>query len=293
MRTAEQPDRSGTRGCAVRVRGLNKTYGSLGARRQVLKSVDLTVERGEMVALIGASGSGKSTLLRHIAGLAIADRESGAVELMGRPLQADGRLMPGTRKLRAEVGMVFQQFNLVGQLSLLANVLLGLLGRVPAWRGSLGLFTRQEKLKALEALARVGIAEYAAQRASTLSGGQQQRAAIARTMVQRASVILADEPIASLDPESARRVMDSLARLNRQSGVTIIVCLHQVDYALRYCARAVAMFDGRIVFDGRSDQLTPAFLREIYGSDSEELCISSGAASLGGLDGLAPAWGAA
>ena len=143
--------------------------------------------------------------------------------------------------MRRKVGVVFQQFNLVGRLSVLSNVLIGHLGRIPAWRGTLGLFTGEEKERARDALARVGIPEVAWQRASTLSGGQQQRAAIARSLVQRSSILLADEPIASLDPASARRVMDVLADVNRDQGITCVVSLHQVEYARRYCRRTVAL----------------------------------------------------
>jgi len=170
--------------------------------------------------------------------------------------------------------VVFQQFNLVGRLSLLTNVVLGVLGRIPAWRGALGWFTRSERMQAMEAMHRVGIGQYATQRASTLSGGQQQRAAIARAMVQRAEIILADEPIASLDPEAARRVMETLSRINHDDGITVVVSLHQVDFAIRFCPRTIALNQGRIVYDGPSTALTPHFLRELYGAQSEELILA-------------------
>jgi phosphonate transport system ATP-binding protein len=169
--------------------------------------------------------------------------------------------------------VIFQQFNLVGRLSLLTNVAIGALGRMPAWRGALGLFTRAEKLLAMDAMRRVGIAQHATQRASTLSGGQQQRAAIARALVQQAQLILADEPIASLDPEAARRVMDNLAQVNREDRITVVVALHQVQYAIAYCPRTVALRGGRVVYDGPSAALTPPFLRELYGAESEELLL--------------------
>jgi len=145
--------------------------------------------------------------------------------------------------------------------------LLGCLGRMPRWRGSLGLFNTEEKQFAMESLARVGLADLAAQRASTLSGGQQQRVAIARALTQRAEVILADEPIASLDPESARKVMEILADINRRDGKTVVVTLHQVDYAMRYCPRAVALKGGRIHYDGRGSDLSSQFLNDLYGAD--------------------------
>ncbi|MCY1539191.1 Phosphate-import ATP-binding protein PhnC [compost metagenome] len=147
------------------------------------------------------------------------------------------------------------------------NVLLGCLGRMPRWRGSFGLFNAEEKSRAMAALERVGLADLAMQRASTLSGGQQQRVAIARALCQRAEVILADEPIASLDPESARKVMEILADINHQDGKTVVVTLHQVDYAMRYCQRAVALKGGRIHFDGPTAGLNPNFLNDLYGAD--------------------------
>lgn len=152
---------------------------------------------------------------------------------------------------------------------------------MPRWRGSLGLFSAEQKRQALEALARVGLADFAGQRASTLSGGQQQRVAIARALTQKAEVILADEPIASLDPESARKVMDILADINRHDGKTVVVTLHQVDYALRYCPRAVALKGGRILFDGSSEHLSEGFLNELYGAEGDTPLLFSDRARRG------------
>ncbi len=264
-------------GPAIEVNGLSKTF----RKHRALNNVTLSVDRGEMVALIGASGSGKSTLIRLISGLERGDRNaatsaqgnSGQIRVLGSMVQDGGKLDGNIRKLRARIGVIFQQFNLVNRLSLLTNVVLGVLGRIPSWRGTLGLFTREEKLTAMEALQRVGMDQYAAQRASTLSGGQQQRGAIARALMQGAEVLLADEPIASLDPESARRVMENLARINREDGITVVVSLHQVAYAMRYCPRTVALRAGEVVYDGPSEALTPNFLRELYGADSEELVM--------------------
>lgn len=265
---------------AIQVSGLNKTFGRGNARLRALRDIDLEVAPGEMVALIGASGSGKSTLLRHIAGLIPGDRDQGVglIEVHGRQVQKNGRVYRGKRHERADTGFIFQQFNLVERLTVLTNVCLGLLGRIPANRGSLAWFSRKEKLAAMEALDRVGMARFAAQRASTLSGGQQQRVAIARALVQRARLVLADEPIASLDPASSKRVMQALAAIN-QSGISVIVSLHQVAYAARYCPRTLAMRDGGIVYDGTSSALTPDFLTELYGEDSEELILGHRSAS--------------
>jgi phosphonate transport system ATP-binding protein len=257
----------GTTAHAIRVAGLTKTYG----KRKALDDVHLSIEPGEMVALIGASGSGKSTLLRHVAGLVVSDSGSCCVEVLGGPLQRNGRLDRNIRNTRTRLGFIFQQFNLVGRLPVITNVLTGTLGRLPQWRSLLGLFNRAERQLAVDALTRVGIAETAWQRASTLSGGQQQRAAIARTLVQQASIILADEPIASLDPESSRRVMETLARINAEDRTTVVVSLHQVDFAVRYCPRTVALKQGRVVYDGPSAALNHQLLRELYGTEAAEL----------------------
>ena len=254
---------------ALHIQQLNKHFAN---GKHALRDINLTVQRGEMVALIGASGSGKSTLLRHVAGLVVADSASESlIEVDGRCVQQGGRIHRDIRQVRSQVGFVFQQFNLVDRLPVLMNVLVGLLHRTPRWRGWLRLFRPQERALALEALARVGIADCHAQRASTLSGGQQQRAAIARTLVQGAKVVLADEPIASLDPESSRKVMDILARINREDGSTVIVSLHQVDVAIKYCPRVVALHQGRVVYDGTSAALTPELLRELYGVQADEI----------------------
>ncbi|UOM34146.1 phosphonate ABC transporter ATP-binding protein [Acuticoccus sp. I52.16.1] len=254
---------------SVRVAQLSKTFGG----QKALNRISLSVESGEMVALIGASGSGKSTLIRHIAGLVRGDSGDGEIAIGERVMQQRGRLAADAKAIRRGVGVVFQQFNLVNRLAVMTNVLVGLLGQMPQWRGTLGLFTRDEKSTALAALDRVGIAHTAGRRASTLSGGQQQRAAIARALVQKASVILADEPIASLDPASAKTVMEALATINRDEGITILVSLHQVEYARRYCPRTIALRDGEIAFDGPSTALTPAFLKELYGEASDELVL--------------------
>ncbi|MGN6526074.1 MAG: phosphonate ABC transporter ATP-binding protein [Burkholderiaceae bacterium] len=257
---------------AIAVRQLRKTFANAAAAAPALRDVDLQVRRGEMVALLGASGSGKSTLLRHLNGLHCADGGSASrVEVLGREVQSGGRLARDLRAPRSRVAVVFQQFNLVDRLPVMTNVLAGALHRLPLWRGVLRRFPRAELERAADALARVGIARCAWQRASTLSGGQQQRAAISRALVQGAELILADEPIASLDPEASRRVMQLLADVNRELGVTVMVSLHQVDFAFAFCPRTVALHEGRVVFDGPTRDLTPARLRELYGAQSDEL----------------------
>ena len=237
---------------AISVTGLRKTFG----KRKALDGVDLVIAPGEIVALIGASGSGKSTLLRHLSGFIAGDKDGGEVRIMGELIQKNGRIADDVRRVRSQIGFVFQQFNLVGRLTLLTNVLTGQLHRIPNHRSLLKLFSRRERELGLNALAEVG---------------QQQRAAIARALVQGARVVLADEPIASLDPESSRKVMEILTRVNRDHGCAVLVSLHQVDIALRYCPRIVAMRDGRIVFDGPVEQVSAEFLRELYCCDPEML----------------------
>lgn len=250
---------------AVEVNKLTKRFSSCCA----LNDVSISVKHGEMVALLGASGSGKSTLLRHLPGFVAAD--SGEVSILGLQAQAGGRIAPDIRKVRSQIGFVFQQFNLVNRLPVITNVLIGLLHRMPWWRSMLMRFSISERQQALEALISVGIEQTAWQRAATLSGGQQQRAALARCLVQGAKFILADEPIASLDPESSRKVMELLAKINREHGSTVLVSLHQVEFAIKYCPRTIALNAGRVIFDGPSSSLTPALLGELYGSDARNL----------------------
>ncbi|MDU7959627.1 MAG: ATP-binding cassette domain-containing protein [Escherichia coli] len=218
----------------IRVEKLAKTFN----QHQALHAVDLNIHHGEMVALLGPSGSGKSTLLRHLSGLITGDKSVGShIELLGRTVQREGRLARDIRKSRAHTGYIFQQFNLVNRLSVLENVLIGALGSTPFWRTCFSWFT-----------------------------GEQQRVAIARALMQQAKVILADEPIASLDPESARIVMDTLRDINQNDGITVVVTLHQVDYALRYCERIVALRQGHVFYDGSSQQFDNERFDHLYRS---------------------------
>ena len=253
---------------AFQLHAVTKTYGA----RRALDGVSLTVKRGEMLALIGPSGSGKSTLLRALNALVVIDNDSrGRVEAFGEVVQAGGRVSDHIRKLRTRIGFIFQQFNLVDRISLYGNVALGLLGRQPAWRGLIGFWPKAEAQGVMAALQRMGVADYAGQKASTLSGGQQQRGAIARAVVQRAEAVLADEPVAALDPVSARKVMELLRDLNQKDGLAVVVTLHQVDYAMRYCPRVVALKSGKVVYDGPSEGLDMARLTDIYGPEIQDV----------------------
>lgn len=251
---------------AIAVNSLSKTFD-----QRVLDGVSFSVSPGEFVALIGPSGSGKSTLMRHLSGLVVGDKNGNTVQVLGNPIQADGKLMKTVRRARQHIGCIFQQFNLVNRLSVLQNVLIGLLGRIPSWRGYCAYFTHEEKCRAMQALQRVGMEHLAAQKAGTLSGGQQQRVAIARALMQDADVILADEPIASLDPKSARVVMDMLKEINEKDGKTVVVTLHQVGVARKYCKRMIALREGRLYFDGDREDLTNERLLELYGGDVSEM----------------------
>lgn len=255
---------------AIRIVRATKSF---NRRTKALNGVNASIGVGECVGLLGASGSGKSTLLRSICGLERLDGKDSAVELFGKSLQTGGDLSPDIRELRRQTGIIFQQFNLVGRMDVMRNVLTGLLPRMPLWRSLTARFTRDEQLQALQALESVGLADYAFQRASTLSGGQQQRAAVARALLQGASILLADEPVSALDPESARRVMDLLHHLNRTKGMTLVVSLHNVAMARRYCDRIIALRDGELVFDGLPMELDDTKLRHLYGASTDELLM--------------------
>jgi phosphonate transport system ATP-binding protein len=266
LSTASSVSMTSAAAAVASVKDVSKTFGA----RKALNGVSVEVGAGEMVALIGPSGSGKSTLLRSITGLQSIDPGKGTITVFGEVVQKNGRTTGATRAARQKLGMIFQQFNLVGRLSLFSNVMLGALGRIPGWKGLLGVWPSEDKQRAMAALHRVGVSDYAAQRANTLSGGQQQRGAIARAMVQGAKAILADEPVASLDPVSARKVMELLVELNKRDGFGVIVTLHQVDYAIRYCDRVIALKAGQIVYDGPSTGLDTKQLIDIYGPEFED-----------------------
>ena len=265
---------------AIDIQSLKKSFHhrfSIKPDSVALNEINLTIQPGEMVALIGASGSGKSTLIRHISSLVLADKHShSCIQVNGQTVQQAGALTSNVRDLRAQVSLIFQQFNLVGRLPVITNVLTGMLHRLPLWRTLLQYFKVEEQQLALQALDRVGILHCAQQRASTLSGGQSQRAAIARAIVQKAKIILADEPIASLDPESSRVVMElltemKLTEMNQKDQCTVVVALHQINIAKKYCKRTIALRGGSVVFDGPTNQLTPQLLRDLYGSQVNEI----------------------
>jgi phosphonate transport system ATP-binding protein len=247
--------------------GVTKRYGDVRA----VDSVSLTIDSGEMVGIIGRSGAGKSTLLRLMNRL--ADPTQGEITFAGSEIgRIRGREL---RRWRSRCAMIFQQFNLVNRLDVLTNVLIGRL----AHRGTLPSlfkhFNRAEKVMALKALHRLDMAPQALQRADSLSGGQQQRVAIAKVLVQEPEMVLADEPIASLDPHNASKVMGALKTINEEDGITVICNLHHLNTAKSYCRRILGMAHGRIVFDGTPEALTLAEIRQIYGTEGEKEDIQS------------------
>ena len=245
----------------LEIEGLTCRFGGVTAVDQV----SLAVPQGQMVGIIGRSGAGKSTLLRLINRM--AEPSAGRIRFEGREVAA--LRGAGLRDWRTGCAMIFQQFNLVQRLDVLTNVLVGRLnhrqGAVSRLGALLGHFTAAERAMALAVLDRFDLLGTALQRAETLSGGQQQRVAICRALLQEPRLILADEPIASLDPGNARTVMDALAQVNRRDGITVLVNLHHLDTAREYCTRIVAMQAGRVVFDGLPAELTPAAITRIYG----------------------------
>jgi phosphonate transport system ATP-binding protein len=241
----------------LELRSLTKEFGG----RRAVDSVSLAIPQGQMVGIIGRSGAGKSTLLRMINRL--AEPSAGSILAQGREVTAlTGREL---RAWRRECAMIFQQFNLVERLDVITNVLIGRLNYHATLPALFKRFSAAERAMAIKALDRLDMAQAALQRAGTLSGGQQQRVAIARALVQSPRILLADEPIASLDPRNAGIVMDALRRINREDGITVICNLHTLDTARNYCDRIVALAKGIVVFDGPPAALTDAKAAELYG----------------------------
>ena len=246
--------------------GLTKKFGNLKA----VDSVSIEVPEGQMIGIIGRSGAGKSTLLRTINRL--GDATSGAIFFGEGDNAIDVNALKGRalREWRAHCAMIFQQFNLVPRLDVITNVLMGRIGYNGTMTALLKLFSPAERAFAINALDRLDISQQALQRADTLSGGQQQRVAIARALVQEPKLLLADEPISSLDPRNASIVMDALQAINREDGITVICNLHTLDTAKTYCERIIGMKQGTFIFDGPPSELTLDLLREIYGVGEDE-----------------------
>jgi phosphonate transport system ATP-binding protein len=263
------------------VDGLTCRFGTKAA----VDNVSFSVSAGGFVGVIGRSGAGKSTLLRTVNRLVAPSQ--GRVLFDGVDVTAlRGREL---RQWRARAAMIFQQFNLVGRLDVLTNVLMGRLAVVPAWRSLAQLWPDEDRALAMSALEQFDMASLAAQRADQLSGGQQQRVAIARALVQQPDIILADEPIASLDPRNTKIVMDALLRINKHFGITVICNLHSLDLARGYCDRLIGMASGRVVFDGAPSMLTERIARELYDLEAAEVLGGDGAPAPEGVPALGTA----
>lgn len=244
----------------LEVKTVTRMFGSKAA----VDRASFSIDRPAFVGIIGRSGAGKSTFLRMMNRL--TDASSGEILVEGRDILA----LKGAeaRAWQSQCAMIFQQFNLVPRMDVVSNVLHGILNRRSTVQTMFNMWSREDILKAIDILDRLGIAEQAPKRAEALSGGQQQRVAIARALMQDPKIILADEPIASLDPMNAQIVMDTLKRINVEDGRMVIANLHTLDTARRYCDRVIGMRDGRIVFDGTPDQLSTGVARDIYGADA-------------------------
>lgn len=243
---------------SIKLTNATKKFGD----KFVLQDLNLSVGPGEFVALVGPSGAGKSTLLRLLNGGHVPT--AGSVEILGTTPASCNRAK--LRALRSRIGFVFQQFGLVGRLTAMENVLMGTLGRLTMPRYGINTYPKDLREKALANLERVGLADHRFQRCDTLSGGQQQRVAIARMLMQNAEVVLADEPVASLDPAASVSVLETLKEVSAQDGITVICSLHQVDLALQVSDRIIAVRDGNFILDTPTDQTNDKEIRSIYAS---------------------------
>jgi len=245
----------------LRIKNLKKKFKDTVA----INGVNLEIEEGKITGIIGRSGSGKSTLLRMINRL--IEPTEGTIEFNDTIItDIKGKAL---RKWRSECAMIFQQFNLVDRLDVLTNVLIGSLGRNYSFLNLFGYFSKEEKINALRNLNRFELTEKSLQRSGTLSGGQQQRVAIARALMQKPKILLADEPISSLDPKNSKRVMDDMLKINREDGITIICNLHSLEIAKKYCDRLIGLSEGEVVFDGKPNELTTDISKKLYDLDDE------------------------
>lgn len=244
----------------IKFDNVNKVYSN---GLHALKNVSLEIKQGEFVAIIGLSGAGKSTLLRTINRM--HDISEGSLTVNGQEVNdLSGKDL---RKFRRKVGMVFQSFNLVTRTTVINNVLTSRVPDMPLWKSIIGLYSKEDKVIALEALEKVGILDKAYVRADQLSGGQQQRVALARTLAQKPEIILADEPVAALDPITAKQVMDDFKKINKELNMSVLINIHHVDLALKYADRVIGIKAGEIVYDGPATKVDSEVLKQIYGRE--------------------------
>lgn len=244
----------------IKFDNVNKVYSN---GLHALKNVSLEIKQGEFVAIIGLSGAGKSTLLRTINRM--HDISEGSLTVNGQEVNdLSGKDL---RKFRRKVGMAFQSFNLVTRTTVINNVLTSRVPDMPLWKSIIGLYSKEDKVIALEALDKVGILDKAYVRADQLSGGQQQRVALARTLAQKPEIILADEPVAALDPITAKQVMDDFKKINKELNMSVLINIHHVDLALKYADRVIGIKAGEIVYDGPATKVDSEVLKQIYGRE--------------------------
>lgn len=246
----------------LKICGLKKTY--TPSSSEVLKGINLTINQGEFVVIIGSSGSGKTTLIRCINRLITATE--GEIFFQGQ--QINNLSGSKLRRFRTQIGMIFQDYNLIGRSNVMQNVLHGRLGQMNIIKSALGLYSKDDLQEAYKLLVAVGLEEFMHKKASTLSGGQMQRVGICRAMMQKPKLLLADEPISSLDPTSASIVLDQISALTKARGLTSIINLHQVDFAQKYASRIIGLKAGEIVYDGTPSNLDTATINHIYGSNT-------------------------
>ena len=244
----------------IKFDNVNKVYSN---GLHALKNVSLEIKQGEFVAIIGLSGAGKSTLLRTINRM--HDISEGSLTVNGQEI--NDLAGKDLRKFRRKIGMVFQSFNLVTRTTVVNNVLTSRVPDMPLWKSIIGLYSKEDKVIALEALDKVGILDKAYVRADQLSGGQQQRVALARTLAQKPEIILADEPVAALDPITAKQVMDDFKKINKELNMSVLINIHHVDLALKYADRVIGIKAGEIVYDGPSAEVDSEVLKQIYGRE--------------------------
>lgn len=250
----------------LEVRDLIKSY---DGEKQVLKGIDCEFKEGELVSVIGSSGAGKSTFLRCLNKM--IDSSEGGIFFEGEEItHTKGRAL---KEVRSRIGMIFQHYNIVKQLTAVENVLHGKLGKMSGLRGVLGLYTEEDKQTAFELLKELGLDGHEYKKCGNLSGGQKQRVGIARALIQDPSLILCDEPIASLDPQSSKVIMDILRKISDEKNITCVVNLHQVDVAKKYSDRIIGLKDGKVMFNGTPEELTSDVTHEIYGAKAGELMV--------------------
>lgn len=243
---------------------VDKVYNN--SNQKALDDINLDIKQGEFVAIIGLSGAGKSTLIRTINKMI----ETNNGELVVNDQDVSKLKGKQLRNFRKNIGMIFQSYNLVSRTSVLNNVLIAKVPQMPWYKSLLGLFSKEDKIKALEALDKVNILDKAYMRADQLSGGQQQRVALARTLCQDPEIILADEPVAALDPVSANQVMQDFKRINEEYNISVLINIHHVDLALKYAKRVIGIKEGKVVFDGDASSVDENVLKTIYGDRYEQ-----------------------